>query len=92
MVVPVVPASPVDLTFHPAEVNAALPFAASPVVVVPFRTTTDVEPWSAGVPAAGACDAGADAEDEADEDGAALDDAEADAEEDAAGESEPGKE
>jgi hypothetical protein len=78
-----VPASPVDVTFHPAEVSAALPFAARPVVDVPFSTTSVVAPWSAGVPAAGACDA----DEDADDDGAA--DADADAEGDPDGDADP---
>jgi hypothetical protein len=82
--VPVVPASPVDVTFHPAEVSVALAFAASPVVVVPFRTTTLVVPWSAGVPAAGA--SGAD--EVGDDEGSDV----ADADDDADGEVEPVKE
>ena len=74
---PVVPASPVEATCHPAPVSAALARAASPDVVVPFRTTTVVAPWAAGAAAPGSSDADGDEDSDGSPDGWAEADAEA---------------
>jgi len=76
----VVPALPLEVTFHPAAVSFDVPEAASPGVDVPFRTTSVVLPWSDGVAAAGSDDEDDEepSDGDEDEDDEADDDADAD--------------